>query len=255
MCWPPTDRGITFVNDEACRLLEIGTELGGRIDEIGLTPRVLDVFTAGGLRPRAGQCGPSDRRGVGAESAARRSRTGHRVGGARPHRCRVVDPQLDAVQVMSTALRAQRHEFANRLHLLNGLLHTGHVEEASAVSRGAARLGPLGSAIPGIDSIGDTHLQAFLAAKAAAAREAGVTLKIGENTWVSGRLELPVDVTTVVGNLIDNAIDAARASENAAKAWKSSCCRRVRHCTSRLPTVATVWHPTLSRAVHRGHLD
>ena len=39
--------------------------------------------------------------------------------------------QLDAVQMMSTVLRAQRHEFANRLHLLNGLLHTGHTEEAS----------------------------------------------------------------------------------------------------------------------------
>jgi two-component system CitB family sensor kinase len=54
-----------------------------------------------------------------------------------------------------------------------------------------------------------------LAAKAAAAREAGVTLKIGENTWVSGRLVLPVDVTTVVGNLLDNAIDAARLSDSA----------------------------------------
>lgn len=77
--------------------------------------------------------------------------------------------------------------------------------------------GPLGSALPGIDSIRDNHLQAFLGAKAAAAREAGVTLKIGENTWVSGRLELPVDVTTVVGNLLDNAIDAARTGSNPAK--------------------------------------
>jgi two-component system CitB family sensor kinase len=77
--------------------------------------------------------------------------------------------------------------------------------------------GPLGSALPGIDAIRDAYLQAFLAAKAAAAREAGVTLKIGENTWVSGRLVLPVDVTTVVGNLLDNAIDAARSSDRATK--------------------------------------
>ena len=77
--------------------------------------------------------------------------------------------------------------------------------------------GPLGSALPGIDAIRDAYLQAFLAAKAAAAREAGVTLKIGENTWVSGRLVLPVDVTTVVGNLLDNAIDAARLGSNHTK--------------------------------------
>ena len=77
--------------------------------------------------------------------------------------------------------------------------------------------GPLGSALPGIDAIRDAYLQAFLAAKAAAAREAGVTLKIAENTWVSGRLVLPVDVTTVVGNLLDNAIDAARLGSNHTK--------------------------------------
>ena len=125
--------------------------------------------------------------------------------------------QLDAVQLMSTALRAQRHEFANRLHLLNGLLHSGHVEEASQYLEELLGSGPLGSALPGIDSIRDAFLQAFLAAKAAAAREAGVTLTIGENTWVSGRLALPVDVTTVLGNLLDNAIDAARTSANETK--------------------------------------
>jgi len=125
--------------------------------------------------------------------------------------------QLDAVQLMSNVLRAQRHEFANRLHLLNGLLHSGHVDEASQHLEELLGSGPLGSPLPGIDSIRDAFLQAFLAAKAAAAREAGVTLSIGENTWVPGRLALPVDVTTVLGNLLDNAIDAARTGADATK--------------------------------------
>ncbi|MDT5220799.1 MAG: two-component system, CitB family, sensor kinase [Mycobacterium sp.] len=209
---------ITFVNDEACRLLEIGTDLGGSIDEIGLTPRVLDVFTTADSTPVLANVGPR----IVVVSARKVQRDGRELGTALVIRDRTdvesLTRQLDAVQVMSTALRAQRHEFANRMHLLNGLLHTGHVEEGLQYLEELLGSGPLGSAVPGIDSIGDTHLQAFLAAKAAAAREAGVTLKIGENTWVSGRLELPVDVTTVVGNLIDNAIDAARASENSAKA-------------------------------------
>ncbi|MDT5225791.1 MAG: two-component system, CitB family, sensor kinase, partial [Mycobacterium sp.] len=209
---------ITFVNDEACRLLEIGTELGGRIDEIGLTPRVLDVFTAADSAPVLANVGHR----IVVVSARKVQRDARELGTALVVRDRTdvesLTRQLDAVAVMSTALRAQRHEFANRMHLLNGLLHTGHVEEGLQYLEELLGTGPLGSAVPGIDSIGDTHLQAFLAAKAAAAREAGVTLKIGENTWVSGRLELPVDVTTVVGNLIDNAIDAARAGENAAKA-------------------------------------
>jgi two-component system, CitB family, sensor kinase len=125
--------------------------------------------------------------------------------------------QLDAVQLMSTVLRAQRHEFANRLHLLNGLLHGGHVDEGLEYLEELLGSGPLGSALPGIDTIRDAYLQAFLAAKAAAAREAGVTLKIGANTWISGRLVLPVDVTTVLGNLLDNAIDAVRLSDHPLK--------------------------------------
>ena len=52
--------------------------------------------------------------------------------------------QLDAVQLMSTALRAQRHEFANRLHLLNGLLQSGHAEEAEQYLGGIARIGTAG---------------------------------------------------------------------------------------------------------------
>ena len=44
-----------------------------------------------------------------------------------------------------------------------------------------------------------------------------MTLRIGANTWVSGRLALPVDVTTVLGNLLDNAIDAARSASSATR--------------------------------------
>ena len=88
--------------------------------------------------------------------------------------------------------------------------HPGQDEQLRQYLEELLGSGPLGSALPGMDTIRDAFLQAFLAAKAAAAREAGVTLRLGENTWVSGRLALPVDVTTVLGNLIDNAIDAAR---------------------------------------------
>ena len=47
--------------------------------------------------------------------------------------------QLDAVQTMSTALRAQRHEFANRLHLLHGLIEAGRPEEADGLHPVGAR--------------------------------------------------------------------------------------------------------------------
>jgi len=56
----------------------------------------------------------------------------------------------------------------------------------------------------------DPYLAGLLAAKAAAASEAGVRLTVGDPTWVPGRLRQPLDVITVVGNLVDNAIRAAR---------------------------------------------
>ena len=206
------DWRTTFVNDEACRLLGITAEAGRPVDDIGLTPRVLAVFRAADPTPTLATV---DERIV-VVSARPVSRDGHDLGTVLVVRDRTdvesLTRQLDAVQLMSTALRAQRHEFANRLHLLNGLLHVGHTEEAAQYVEDLLGAGPLGSTVPGIDTVRDPYLQAFLAAKAAAAREAGVTLTVGANTWVAGRLALPVDVTTVLGNLLDNAIDATRGA-------------------------------------------
>ena len=206
------DWQTTFVNEEACRLLDISDDVGRPVADIGLTPRVLAVFRAVDSTPTLATVGER----IVVVSARSVDRDGHQLGTVLVVRDRTdvesLTRQLDAVQLMSTALRAQRHEFANRLHLLNGLLHAGHTEEAAQYVEELLGTGPLGSAVPGIEAVRDPFLQAFLAAKAAGAREAGVTLTIGENTWVAGRLALPVDVTTVLGNLLDNAIDATRGA-------------------------------------------
>ena len=209
-----TEGNTTFVNDEACRLLEIGSATGHPIDQIGLTPRVLDVVRSCDPAPTLATVGER----VLVVSARPVSREGRELGTVLVVRDRtdveLLTRQLDAVQLMSTVLRAQRHEFANRLHLLNGLLHTGHTDEASRYLAELLGSGPLGSALPGINAIRDPFLQAFLAAKAAVAREAGATLRIGEGTFAPGWLAHPVDVTTVLGNLLDNAIDAVRTGGN-----------------------------------------
>ena len=212
-----TDGRTTFVNDEACRLLEIGSATGAPADEIGRTPRVLEVLRS---------CDPTPTRATVGErvlvvSARPVSREGRELGTVLVVRDRtdveLLTRQLDAVKLMSTVLRAQRHEFANRLHLLNGLLHNGNTAEAARYLEELLGSGPLSSALPHIQTIRDPFLQAFLAAKAAAAREAGATLRVGENSWAPGWLTLPVDVTTVMGNLLDNAIDAVRTSDNDSK--------------------------------------
>jgi len=206
----------TFVNEEARRLLEIDPAAGLPVDRIGLTPRVLEVLRSCHPTPTLAAVGQR----VLVVSARPVSREGRDLGTVLVVRDRTdvesLTRQLDAVQLMSTVLRAQRHEYANRLHLLSGLLHSGHTDEATGYLEELLGSGPLGGALPGIDAIRDNYLQAFLAAKAAGIRESGVTLRIGANTSVPGRLALPVDVTTVLGNLLDNGIDAARTGASAA---------------------------------------
>ncbi len=212
-----TQGNTTFVNDEARRLLEIGPSAGLPVDKIGLTPRVLEVLRSSDPTPTLAAVGER----VLVVSARPVSREGRELGSVLVVRDRTdvesLTRQLDAVRLMSTVLRAQRHEYANRLHLLNGLLHAGHTQQAGKYLEELLGSGPLGSALPGIDAIRDNYLQAFLAAKAAGVRESGVTLRIGENTAVPGQLGLPVDVTTVLGNLLDNGIDAARTGASAVK--------------------------------------
>ncbi|WP_460698254.1 sensor histidine kinase [Nocardia thraciensis] len=205
---------LTVVNDEARRLLGIDGANGTPVDEIGLPPRVLQVFRAAAARPA--QTAVGDRLVV--VTARTVSRDGRDLGAVLSVRDRTdvesLTRQLDAVRSMSTVLRAQRHEFANRLHLLSGLLHGGRTDEASQYIDELLGSGPLGAALPGMDAIRDPYLQAFLAAKAAHARESGIGLRLGPNTWVDANLAVPVDVTTVLGNLLDNAIEAARAERH-----------------------------------------
>lgn len=116
--------------------------------------------------------------------------------------------ELDSVRTLFDALRAQRHEYAGRLHTLSGLLQLGHYEEAAGYIQTLAEVPAGREAPPG--SVGDPYLRAFLAAKAAVAAEKGVTLEVADTSWVPGRVADPLDVTTVLGNLVDNAIEAAR---------------------------------------------
>src|SRR5690606_20227315 len=61
------------------------------------------------------------------------------------------------------------------------------------------------------DAVQDPAVAALLAAKASQAAEAGLRLRIDDATRL-GLLgaELAADLTTVLGNLVDNAIDACR---------------------------------------------
>jgi two-component system CitB family sensor kinase len=120
--------------------------------------------------------------------------------------------RLQAVDAMSQALRVQRHEFANRLHAVHGLLEVGETDEARGYLARLLERGPLRFPVRHLDRIADPYLQAFVGAKGAQASEAGVLLTVGTETALGGRLRDAETVATVLGNLIDNGVREAAAS-------------------------------------------
>jgi two-component system CitB family sensor kinase len=118
--------------------------------------------------------------------------------------------QLDEALGLTETLRAQSHEFANRLHTLVGLVELGHYAEAvQFVTDVSAARSELTDQL--IEAIGEPKLAALILAKVSLAAERDVRLRVMPDSHVGHRIDDITSVLTVVGNLIDNAIDAAAA--------------------------------------------
>lgn len=115
---------------------------------------------------------------------------------------------LDEATGLADTLRAQSHEFANRLHTLVGLVELGHYSEAVEFVTGlSAARGELTDQL--VQAIGEPKLAALILAKVSLASERDVELRLQPDSRVGQRITAITQVLTVVGNLIDNAIDAA----------------------------------------------
>lgn len=217
------DGTVRIVNDEARRLLGWeGVDVVGRpVADLGLPAAVALAAAEPVPVPRSALVGERvvlvSSHAVAPDAGRSDRRLGLVVSVVDRTDVETLTRELDAVRSMTDLLRAQRHESANRLHLLGGLLDQGRTEEARAYlgelagTRGTGAGGAIGGADLAdlAEAVADPHLQAFLEVKAAQARERGVALRLGPQTWVAGRLVDPAVATTVVGNLVDNAVDAA----------------------------------------------
>jgi len=117
--------------------------------------------------------------------------------------------RLETVRSMTNALRVQRHEFANRMHVAAGLIDAGRTADAREFLTGLVERGAVDFPVQGLEHVPDPFLQAFLGAKGLETGERGVRLSIGEDTQMYGSIRHEEDVAAVLGNLIDNAVDAA----------------------------------------------
>lgn len=126
--------------------------------------------------------------------------------------------ELDSERGFTQALRSQAHEAANRLHTVVSLIELGRSEQA--VDFATAEL-ELAQALTDqvVAAVGEPVLAALLLGKTAQANERGVELVVSEDSRLDDGLlppSLPArDLVTILGNLIDNAVDAAQGSVRA----------------------------------------
>jgi sensor histidine kinase regulating citrate/malate metabolism len=115
--------------------------------------------------------------------------------------------ELTTVRGLADALRAQAHEAANELHTVVGLVELGRYDDA--VSFATRRIGVTQDEVDLVqERIGDPALVALLLGKAAVCRERGVELRLDEASDLPEGALGAEDLVTIVGNLVDNALDA-----------------------------------------------
>jgi len=117
----------------------------------------------------------------------------------------------ESVRTLGEALRAQTHEHGNRMHTAVALLELGRTDEAIEILTETSR-----QSQTLVDQVtarrdGDPTVGALLLGKASQARERGIDWRIDIDPAAPRSTLAPVDAVSVVGNLIDNALDAAAA--------------------------------------------
>lgn len=200
------ERGrLAVLNDEAKRLLDVGDEVKGRPADTVLDPALARMF---------GSAGDADETVLVGERVllARSSDAvvdGRRVGSVLVLRDRTELHQLlldlDGARDVTQALRSQAHEFANKMHVISGLLELGRTDKAVEF---ISRSGHGGSVVSGDVSPGvsDPDTASLLMAKTTICAEKGITLIVDEASAFEA--DGTTDPVTVLGNLIDNAVDA-----------------------------------------------
>jgi two-component system CitB family sensor kinase len=203
---------IRLVNDEAQRLLSIGDGVVGRSPDealgVGRTADVLagrvtgtDLLTVRGQRVLVANRMPTD---DGGAVATLRDRT----------ELEQLGRELDSTRGLIDALRAQDHEHANRMHTLLGLLELEMYDDAVEFV-GEVVGDHRATAEQVTERIADPLLAALLVGKATVAAERGVALWVSDRTRLPDRLIDPQGLVTVVGNLVDNALDAVAGKPHA----------------------------------------
>ncbi|MFP3511927.1 sensor histidine kinase [Peribacillus sp. SIMBA_075] len=121
---------------------------------------------------------------------------------------------LSEVKMHSEDLRAQTHEFTNKLYVLSGLIQLGEYDEAiDMIQSETSELHSLNRVV--FEQIKDTKVQALLLGKIGKASEKKIIFEIDSQSYLE---KLPDHIklsqlTLILGNIIDNALEAVSGME------------------------------------------
>lgn len=214
-------RRIVLYNDQAADLIALPLQTGRHmapiaVDELPLPAELIDLLTA--QRRNVDQiCVLEDRILVvnsDVVRAAGRGGTVHVTGtviSLRDHtEVQRLSGELETMRTLSDALRSQTHEFSNRIHTIVSLIELGHPSEALRFATNGADVSQrLADQLTG--SVDEPVIAALLLGKAAQADELGIRFVLAIDAIVDRPEQATTDLVTVVGNLVDNAFEAAQA--------------------------------------------
>ncbi|MFJ2768071.1 ATP-binding protein [Streptomyces sp. NPDC087300] len=209
-------RRVALINDAGRELLGVrGDTVGRNVADLGLPAPLTGALLA--AEPRVDEVHlTADRVVVVNTSPVSGGERRGTVVTLRDHtELQALTGELDSERGFTRALRSQAHEAANRLHTVVSLIELGRADEA--VDFATAEL-ELAQALTDqvVAAVSEPVLAALLLGKAAQANEHGVELVVSQDTSIDdGMLPAslpPRDLVTVLGNLIDNAVDAAQGS-------------------------------------------
>lgn len=205
---------ITLVNDEARRLLRLppgvlGWPVAEVIPHSGL-PRVLRSGTA-----EADQSTQLNGRWIVVSRIPVHIRD-KLVGAIATFRDQTeledLTRELQGTRSYADTLRAQAHEFANKLHTISGLLELGwHDQAVTFIAQATREQQAWIDELP--SRIAEPELAALLVGKASVASERGVSFSVSPQSRLSSAGAHDGILGTIVGNLIENAFDAVEGCD------------------------------------------
>jgi len=117
--------------------------------------------------------------------------------------------RLSGISLYAEVLRAQAHEFMNKLHVILGLTHMRRYDRLEEYITGIVTTIQVETEVV-VRQIKDPVMAGFLLGKLSRTREAGIRLVLLEDGVLPepGNPEISRKLVTIVGNLLDNAMEA-----------------------------------------------